>query len=195
MRLAEVIDGVQVVKLFSMLFGKMVLTQDVTVRSIQYDSRKVERGDLFVGIRGTAVDGHRFIQDAIRRGAAVVVVDEDDAVPDTFFMHAGVIKILVPDSRKALARMAANFYGHPARRLALIAVTGTNGKTTVTHLIRSVLGAHGIKAGLIGTIEYSVGTELLPATGPRNSWFRGTAARCRTLIPPLRRHCRPPAPA
>ncbi len=164
MRLAQVIEGVRVVKLFSLMFGKMVLTQDVTVRAIQYDSRKVERGDLFVAIRGTGTDGHRFITEAMSRGAVVVVVDDDAAVPDSLFMHAGVIKILVEDSRRALAQMAANYFGHPSRRLMLVGVTGTNGKTTTTHLIKSILEAHGGTAGLIGTIEYRIGAERLPAT-------------------------------
>src|SRR5512135_2166427 len=123
MRLAQLIEGVRVVKLFSLMFGKMVLTQDVTVRAIQYDSRKVERGDLFIAIRGTGTDGHHFITDAISRGAVVVVVEDDAALPDSFFMHAGVIKVLVEDSRRALAQMAANYFGHPSRRLMLVGVT------------------------------------------------------------------------
>ncbi len=164
MRLAELIEGVRIVKLFSLSFGRMVLTQDVTVSGIQYDSRKVRRGDVFVAIRGTAVDGHRFIADAINRGAIVVVVEDDAAVPESLFMHAGVIKILVEDSRRALAQMAATFFGHPSRRLMLVGVTGTNGKTTTTHLIRSVLEAGGMRVGLIGTIEYLIGDERITAT-------------------------------
>ena len=164
MRLAELLEDVQVLKFFSLMFGKMVLTQDVTIRAVQYDSRKVERSDLFVAIRGTAADGHAFIGNAVDRGAAVVVVEIDAAMPDAFFMHAGVIKIVVPDSRKALAQIAANFYRHPSRRMMLVGVTGTNGKTTTTHLIKSVLEAGGATVGLIGTIEYKIGAETVPAT-------------------------------
>jgi UDP-N-acetylmuramoyl-L-alanyl-D-glutamate--2,6-diaminopimelate ligase len=164
MRLAELLEGVQVVKLFSLMFGKMVLTQDVTIRAVQYDSRKVERGDLFIAIRGTASDGHTFIDSAVSRGAAVVVVEDDTAMPDAYFMHNGVLKIVVADSRKALARIAANFYVHPSHHLMLIGVTGTNGKTTTTHLIRSMLEAHGSTVGLIGTIEYRINREVFPAT-------------------------------
>jgi UDP-N-acetylmuramoyl-L-alanyl-D-glutamate--2,6-diaminopimelate ligase len=164
MVLLELLDGVPVTKLFSSLYGKMVLTQDISVHSIQYDSRKVGHGDLFVAITGAAVDGHAFVENSINSGAVAVVMQNDEALPDPFFMHAGVVKIVVPDSRKALARMAANFYGHPSRKLQLIGVTGTNGKTTTTHLIRSILEAEGMKVGLIGTIGYMVGEETIPAT-------------------------------
>ncbi len=164
MVLLELLDKVPVTKLFSSLYGKMVLTQDVSVNSVQYDSRKVRRGDLFVAIEGTAVDGHAYVESAIARGAVAVVMQRDEALPDPFFMHVGVVKIVVPDSRKALARMSANFHGHPSRKLRLIGVTGTNGKTTTTHLVRSILEADGQKVGLIGTIGYTIGEESLPAT-------------------------------
>ncbi len=164
MVLLELLEGVPVIKLFSSMYGKMVLTQDISVHSIQYDSRKVGHGDLFVAITGMAVDGHAFVENAIDRGAVAVVMQNDQALPDPFFMHVGVVKIVVPDSRKALARMSANLYGNPSRKLRLIGVTGTNGKTTTTHLIRSILEADGMKAGLIGTIGYVIGEESLPAT-------------------------------
>ena len=164
MVLLELLEGVPVIKLFSSMFGRMVLTQDISVHSVQYDSRKVGHGDLFVAIAGTAVDGHAFVESAIDRGAVAVVMQKDEALPDPFFLHAGVVKIVVPDSRKALARMSANFYGNPSHKLRLIGVTGTNGKTTTTHLIRSILEAGGMKTGLIGTIGYMVGDETLPAT-------------------------------
>jgi UDP-N-acetylmuramoyl-L-alanyl-D-glutamate--2,6-diaminopimelate ligase len=164
MVLLELLEGVPVIKLFSSMYGKMVLTQDISVHSIQYDSRKVGHGDLFVAITGMAVDGHAFVGSAIDRGAVAVVMQNDQTLPDPFFMHAGVVKIVVPDSRKALARMSANLYGNPSRKLRLIGVTGTNGKTTTTHLIRSLLEADGMKTGLIGTIGYMIGEESLPAT-------------------------------
>ena len=164
MVLTELLGGIRVIKLFSSMYGKMLLTQDVSIRSIQYDSRRVERNDMFVAIRGTAIDGNRFVGDAIERGATVVVTDEDGAVPDTLFMHAGVIKVLVHDARIALAILAANLYGHPSRRMTLIGVTGTNGKTTTTHLIKSILEAGGKMTGLIGTIEYKIGDMTIPAT-------------------------------
>ena len=179
MRLAELLEGIPVVKFYSSMFGKMVLTQDVEVSTIQYDSRKVRKGDLFVAIRGTAADGHRFLADAIHRGAVAVVVEDDTSVPDSLCMHAGVIKILVSDSRRTLAQMAANYYRHPSRRLTLIGVTGTNGKTTTTHLIKGVLEAGGADVGLIGTIEYLIGSERLPATHttPESLELNGLLAR------------------
>src|SRR5512135_702727 len=154
MNLNDLLDGVRVTKLYSGMYGKMVLTQDVAVRSIRYDSRLVVPGDLFVALRGSVSDGRRFIDDAVARGASVVMVDDDAARPDSFFMHAGVLKVVVPDARKGLARLAANFYGRPAERLQVVGITGTNGKTTTSHLIRSILEAAGKPAGLIGTIDY-----------------------------------------
>jgi len=164
MTLSKVLEGVAVTKLFQTLYGKMVLTHEVEVRGIQYDSRKVARGELFVAIRGTTTDGQNFINGAIGKGAKAVVLEDDSAIPDSLFMHAGVVKIVVQDSRKALAQISANFYGHPSRRLTLIGVTGTNGKTTTTHLIKSILEARGDRVGLIGTIEYKIGNEAIPAT-------------------------------
>lgn len=164
MVLGQLLDGVAVSKLFMMLYGAMAQTQDIEVRAVQYDSRKVSRGDLFVAIPGNAVNGQRFIEEAIGRGAVAVVMEQDAAVPDALFLHTGVVKIVVPDARVALAVLAANAYGHPSRRLRLIGVTGTNGKTTTTHLIKAVLEAHGEVVGLIGTIQYDLGGQLVPAT-------------------------------
>ena len=164
MTLSKVLEGVAVIKLFQTMYGKMVVTHEVEIRGIQYDSRKVARDEVFVAIRGTATDGHKFINAAIGKGAKAVVVEDDSAIPDSLFMHAGVVKIVVHDSRKALAQISANFYGHPSRRLTLVGVTGTNGKTTTTYLIKSILEARGDKVGLIGTIEYKIGDETIPAT-------------------------------
>ncbi len=164
MVLAGLLEGVVVVKLYSAMYGRMVLTQDVSISRIQYDSRRVGPGDLFIAIRGVEADGHAFIETAVNRGARVVVVQDDAAMPDAFFMHTGVIKVLVEDTRKTLATMAANYYGHPSTKLSLIGVTGTNGKTTTTHLLKSMLEAAGRATGLLGTIEYRVGNEVIPAT-------------------------------
>jgi UDP-N-acetylmuramoyl-L-alanyl-D-glutamate--2,6-diaminopimelate ligase len=164
MVLTELLKGVRVIKLYSGMYGKMVLTQDTSVNTVRYDSRQVGPGDMFVALRGTAVDGHRFILPAMRAGAAVVVVDDDNAIPDTMFMHEGILKVLVPDTRVALAQIAANYFRHPGDRLGLVGVTGTNGKTTTTHLVKSILEADGKRAGLIGTIEYRVGETIVPAT-------------------------------
>lgn len=178
MHLSTLLDGVKVVKLFQTMFGQMVVTHDVEVQKIQYDSRKVERNDCFVAIRGTETDGHRFLGDAVQQGAKVIVIEDDAAYPDSLAMHTGVVKVVVQNTRQALARMAANYYGHPARKLVMIGVTGTNGKTTTTHLVKSILEARGEKVGLIGTIEYAIGTQNVPAphTTPESLELHGLLA-------------------
>jgi UDP-N-acetylmuramoyl-L-alanyl-D-glutamate--2,6-diaminopimelate ligase len=164
MLLKDLLDGVRVIKLYSAMFGRMVLTQDISIREIAYDSRKVKAGDMFVAIRGTSADGHRFIDDAIAAGAVAILVDDDAARPDSLFMHEGVVKIVVADTRRALAQISSNFYGRPSEKLTLVGVTGTNGKTTTTHLVRGILESNNQATGLIGTIEYRIGKKSLPAT-------------------------------
>jgi UDP-N-acetylmuramoyl-L-alanyl-D-glutamate--2,6-diaminopimelate ligase len=164
MVLSKLLEGVTVTKMFQTMYGKMVLTHELQVKGIQYDSRKVEKDYLFIAIRGTARDGHKYIGNAVSRGASVVVVEDDKALPDSFFMHAGVVKVVVPDSRRALAVIASNFYHHPSKKLRLVGVTGTNGKTTTTHLVASILESAGEQVGLIGTINYRVGDTTYPAT-------------------------------
>ena len=164
MVLARLLDGVPVSKLFMLQYGAMAQTQDVEVHAVQYDSRKIGRNDLFVAIPGTAVNGQRFVDEAIGRGATVVVLEDDAAVPDALFLHTHVVKIVVQNARKALAVIAANIHGRPSEHLRLIGVTGTNGKTTTTHLVRAALEAQGDRVGLIGTIQYDLGGEQIPAT-------------------------------
>jgi len=164
MKLSQLLEGVAVSKLFQTMFGRMVVTHEVEVHAVQYDSRNIQRGDCFVAIRGTGFDGHRFAQEAIARGARVIVVEDDQVVPDSLCMHQGVVKVVVQNSRKALALLAGNFYGRPAEKLRVIGVTGTNGKTTTTHIIRSILEASGETVGLIGTIEYRIGSRAVPAS-------------------------------
>lgn len=164
MTLTQLMEGVTVIKMFHALYGKMMVTQDIHVAGIQYDSRKIKQREMFVAIRGMAVDGHTFVSDAISRGANVVVMEDDAALPDSLFMHTGVAKIIVPNSRQALARLAANYYHHPSTKLQLVGITGTNGKTTTTHLIKAIIEAGGGQAGLIGTIQYKIGEEIIAAT-------------------------------
>jgi UDP-N-acetylmuramoyl-L-alanyl-D-glutamate--2,6-diaminopimelate ligase len=160
MTLSSVLEGIPIIKMFQTMYGQMVVTHEIDVHRIQYDSRKVERGDLFVAIRGTDNDGHTFIDDAINRGAKVVVVEDDAKRPDSFFMHAGVVKVVVNNTRSALARMSSNYYGNPSQKLRLVGVTGTNGKTTTVYLIAELLE----KSGLVGTIEYRIGNTSIPAS-------------------------------
>ncbi|HTY36418.1 MAG TPA: UDP-N-acetylmuramoyl-L-alanyl-D-glutamate--2,6-diaminopimelate ligase, partial [Bacteroidota bacterium] len=164
MNLGTLLEGVDVSKLFELTYGNFLVTGDIDIKKIQYDSRKVERGDCFVALRGAGTDGHRFIEPAVERGAKVVILEDDLKLPDAYFMHNHVVKIVVPDSRKALAIISANYFGTPSQKLTMVGVTGTNGKTTTTHLVRSILEASGQKAGLIGTIEYVIGDGTLPAS-------------------------------
>jgi UDP-N-acetylmuramoyl-L-alanyl-D-glutamate--2,6-diaminopimelate ligase len=163
MKLSKLLAGVPVTKLFQTMYGRMVVTQDVEINRIQYDSRRIMDNDCFVAIRGVHGDGHSFIQDAINRGAKVVVMQDDARVSDSFFMHAGVVKVVVPDSRKALAQMASNFFDLPSTKLEIVGITGTNGKTTTSTLVYHILQAAGREPGLIGTIEYRIGSEVRPA--------------------------------
>lgn len=129
---------------------------DKKVEGLHYDSRQIKQGHIFVCIKGYRTDGHLYIDDALNRGAAGLVVERDVRVPQ------GISLVRVDDSRLTLAQMAANFYRHPSRSLTLIGVTGTNGKTTVTHLIEAVLSAGGQKTGIIGTIWNKIGQQKLP---------------------------------
>ncbi len=164
MLLGQMLPGVRVTKMFLAHYGGPAQTHDLQISGVQYDSRKVAKGDVFVAIRGTEVDGHRFVQNAIASGAVVVVVEDENAAPDPLVLHAGVCKLVVPDTRAALAAMSRNFWSDPSRSLRLVGVTGTNGKTTTTHLVRAILEAAGERTGLIGTIEYRIGDEVRPAT-------------------------------
>jgi len=129
---------------------------DPEIAGVAYDSRRVKPGDLFVCIRGFRTDGHRYLADAVARGAVATVVETPVA-------DAPVPRIAVPDAREAIARLATAFFGHPSARLRLIGVTGTNGKTTTTYLIESLFRAAGQRTGVIGTIGCCIAGERLPA--------------------------------
>ena len=135
--------------------------QDVNITALTCDSREAAPGALFVAMEGARADGRAYIADAIARGATAVVCRPP--LPD------GVNGAAVDDPRAALALLAAEFYRHPARRLSLIAVTGTKGKTTTAHMLREIFSAAGYKAGMIGTLGAYIGRTLLadaPNTTP-----------------------------
>lgn len=149
--------------LFSELIsGEKILTKrgnfEIPVRGIAYDSRKVEKDYLFVAIKGLQTDGHLFAGQAVANGAVALVVQEamDETLP--------VAWAQVPDTRQALSTISARFYGEPSSRLKLIGVTGTNGKTTTTYLLRSIYQNAGSCVGLIGTIANWCGERMLPAS-------------------------------
>ncbi|MCI0546657.1 MAG: UDP-N-acetylmuramoyl-L-alanyl-D-glutamate--2,6-diaminopimelate ligase [Candidatus Rokubacteria bacterium] len=128
------------------------------VTGIAYDSRTVAPGNIFVAVPGLRHDGRRFVPEAIGRGAAVVVVEGTDPI------EAGTAaRVQVPSSRQALARLADAYYGRPSRALTLVGITGTNGKTTTSYLVEALLRAAGHRTGVIGTIGYRIGDEVLPA--------------------------------
>jgi UDP-N-acetylmuramyl pentapeptide synthase len=139
MELSKLIEGLPVIDI------KGAIKKDIT--RVVYDSRRAVPGSLFVCIDGFKTDGHRFSQSAADNGASSFLVEKDITV----FADATVIK--VPDTRYALAHVSAAFFGHPSDRLDLIGVTGTKGKTTTTHMIKSILEQTGQTVGLIGTVE------------------------------------------
>ncbi len=128
----------------------------IDISGIAFDSSKVQNGNLFVCIKGLRTDGHTYARAAVQNGATAVLVERNIRLE-------GVTVVQVADTRAALAQAAAAFYGHPADHLKLIGVTGTNGKTTVTSLIRDILEFSGKKAGLIGTNQIQIGNKILPA--------------------------------
>jgi UDP-N-acetylmuramoyl-L-alanyl-D-glutamate--2,6-diaminopimelate ligase len=142
------------------LDGAEVLAQsgDPGVSSVEYDSRRVKPGCVFVAMRGESSDGNRFIDQAIQAGAVAVVTDSAQEK-----QRPKVGWALVPHGRRALARVSANFYKKPAERIAVTGITGTNGKSTTAFLVESILTAAGRKSALIGTIEYHVAGKVLPA--------------------------------
>ncbi|MBL7559092.1 UDP-N-acetylmuramoyl-L-alanyl-D-glutamate--2,6-diaminopimelate ligase [Olleya sp. YSTF-M6] len=132
---------------------------DVLVRNIHFNSRQVEVNDVFVAIKGSATDGHQYIEGAIKQGAIAVVCQE---FPDT--IKGDVTYIKVDDSSKALAVMAANYYGNPSENLKLVGVTGTNGKTTIASLLYQLFKKAGYKVGLLSTVKIMVDNTAYPAT-------------------------------
>ncbi|CUO97860.1 UDP-N-acetylmuramoyl-L-alanyl-D-glutamate--2,6-diaminopimelate ligase [Clostridium baratii] len=147
MKLAKLIEGLE----YEVLKGNL----DVSINSINYDSRKVKDGDMFVCIKGFKSDGHNFINAAINNGAKVIVCEDEADVKD------GITLIKFKDTRKALAKIGAKYYDNPCDKLNIIGVTGTNGKTTTAFMIKNILESCNEKVGLIGTIANYIGDEKL----------------------------------
>ena len=124
---------------------------DIEISGIESNSKNIEKGNMFVAIKGFSVDGHKFIESAIEKGATVIMIEEGCDLK-SFKLPEDVTLIMVPDTRKALAICAANFYNNPSTKFKLIGVTGTKGKTTTTFMIKEILEKSGKKVGLIGTI-------------------------------------------
>lgn len=126
---------------------------DVEITGIAYDSRQVMPGYAFVCIKGYETDGHKFVDSALKNGAALIVA-EDEVIADVPVCYVG-------DTRKTLADMACIFYGNPSKNFKLVGITGTNGKTTVTYLIKSILDQAGARVGIIGTNQNIIGDKVL----------------------------------
>jgi len=151
-RLINSIDSIQVT-------GNV---QRKDILSIAIDSRKVSKNSVFIAIEGLKTDGHRFILDAINQGA-YAVISEKDTIPSEIYNHANCVRILVKDSRIALAQISKAFYNNAADKMQLIGVTGTNGKTTTTYFIKNILDEAGYKSGLIGTISNLIAQDVREA--------------------------------
>ena len=141
-------------------------SMDIEITELVYDSRKVTPGCLFVCIKGTAVDGHTFVQEAAAHGTAAILVQDDVEAPEN------VTVVKVKDSRYGLALLSCAWFHYPAEKLKVIGVTGTKGKTTTTYMVKSILENAGYKVGLIGTIEAIIGDEVIPANNTTpESWI------------------------
>ena len=154
MKLEYLIDGLQIIQLAGEVERK-------DIGMICYDSRKVVKNSLFVAIKGFNFDGHNFIMEAVANGATAVVLEDDSKISNEYLIHQNVTKILVNDARKALAHLSRNFHKDPSNKIKVVGVTGTNGKTSVTYFIKSILESSGKKSGLIGTISNYVGDEII----------------------------------
>ncbi len=148
MELKKLLEGVEIRKITGEALKE--------IEGVAYHSNQVEKGYLFVAIRGMEVDGHKFIGEAIQRGAEAVLLEEEREISNRTM-------IFVPDSRQALAKISLNFYGNPSSQVRLIGITGTNGKTTTTYFLESIFKKAGYAVGVIGTINYRFGQKTAPA--------------------------------
>lgn len=170
MELTELLNSISAIQ----VIGEV---QRRDVGDIQYDSRKVKSNDVFVAIKGFKTDGHKFLMDAINKGAVAVVVEQDNVIPDEIIRHAQIARILVKDSRAALAELSKGFYRDPSSKLKLIGITGTNGKTTTTFILKNILQQARYKTGLIGTIANYIGETKIdsklttPESNDLNKFF------------------------
>jgi len=145
--------------LYKVAIDTVVGDTSVGVEKIEFDSRQIEKGDLFVAIKGVTADGHKFIDTAIQKGAVAVICQE---LPEQ--KADGVTYVKVEDTQSALAIMAANYYGSPSANLKLVGVTGTNGKTTIATLLFQLFKNAGYKVGLLSTVKVLVDEEEFAAT-------------------------------
>ena len=149
------------------------------VTEIVNDSRKAREGAVFVCIKGAVADGHKYIPDVLKKNVSAIIVEDEVDLKAYGTDADGVTFIKTDDTRIAMARMAAVYYGNPSSKLKMIGVTGTKGKTTTTYMVKAILEQAGYKVGLIGTIETLIGSEQIPSanTTPESLTLQGYLAR------------------
>ena len=131
------------------------VSDEINGEDLEFDSRKIKQGDVFIALEGSIVDGHTFISKAIENGAKTILVEKDVEKVE------GINYFLVDGLREKMGIIASNFYGYPQNQLKIVGVTGTNGKTTTTYILESILGEKNVAR--IGTVEYKIGDEIIPA--------------------------------
>jgi UDP-N-acetylmuramoyl-L-alanyl-D-glutamate--2,6-diaminopimelate ligase len=136
---------------------------DAPITGVEYDSRRVKRGSVFVAMKGGTTDGNKFVEKALAAGAAGIITDSGETFDHLLVYNSGTAVLEVEHGRRALAEAAAAFFGHPEKKLAATGITGTNGKTTTALLTEQLLNCAARKTVLIGTIEYHVGGEVRPS--------------------------------
>ena len=136
MKLKEILQGIEGIKAKGNL--------DLDIPDITNDSRKVEKDSMFIAVKGFETDGHKYIKDVIKKGAKVIMVEEGTELKE-FTSIEDITLLVVPDTRKALAKLSCNFYDNPSEKFTLIGVTGTKGKTTTTFMMKHILEKQGKK--------------------------------------------------
>ncbi|MBN1638061.1 MAG: UDP-N-acetylmuramoyl-L-alanyl-D-glutamate--2,6-diaminopimelate ligase [Ignavibacteriales bacterium] len=154
MKLTEIINNLEVIQVIGNSESK-------EIAHITSNSNEVFENTIFVAIKGFKTDGHKYIKQAIEKNADAIVMEDDRDVPEHLFLHSDCVKILVRNSRKALAAISNTFYKQPSKNIRLIGITGTKGKTTSTYITKNILENAGYKTGLIGTIQNLIGDKIV----------------------------------
>ncbi len=157
MNLANLLSGLDVIQIIGSAEQK-------EIESITFDSRKVNEKSIFVAIKGFVTDGHDFIPQALSQKAAAIILDNAAAVPEHLIEQNNCVKILVKDSRIALAQISNLFFGQPSKKMKVIGITGTKGKTTTAFYIKNILENNGSKVGLIGTMKNMIADKVIPTS-------------------------------
>jgi UDP-N-acetylmuramoyl-L-alanyl-D-glutamate--2,6-diaminopimelate ligase len=167
MKLGALSHGLSIISISEpsgkILPSRHLSSTDIEISSIHYRAQEVTPGGLFVAVKGFKADGHEFIDKAVEKGASVIVSQQPVNIPKA-------VNIVVENSRKALAHLSSRFYGNPSEKLLIVGITGTNGKTTTSYLIESILKEAGLNVGVIGTINYRFGKNTFtnPVTTPES---------------------------